>query len=283
MGLLFLNIFDGLLAMYVGFAIGFFIAYCLAQMIAEKTFNILSKMKEFVKFGSIAIGLLVLTLLSSSLDIFGYERHVPRPADIAGVQMTSMRVFDEPTLDELFVKDVDLINETTALHQAIINERNVLRHYGMLESQWNARYLSILYKLNSGNFISRTYFLPESFMISNSVPELRTRSHYSISLLLDRTDLISRIILDYYDVRDIIIEGDQILEFMDAFMKDLESNLIREGPWGNLTGNFHFVDEMREHNQYWLRRMSSFRVEYTDQSHVYNWLIVNGYSVLDGF
>jgi len=279
MGLLFLDMFQEIFAMYIGFAIGFFIAYCIAQMIAEKTFNILSKMKDFVKYGGIAFGILLFIVLSVRSDMFGYERRVPHSSDIVGIQMTSMRTFDVPTLDELLVKDIDIIHETMALHQAIINERNEFRYFDNIRRSHHSPSLSILYKLTNGNFLTRTYILPESIIESNDIGKLLIRSRYSVSLLIDRPDLIESINLYSSLLPNVeISEHDHIVEFVDAFMKDLENGIVFESFKRLFTDvRFSFVAEIQERDQYWLRRMSSFRLDNREQSHIYNWILANGF------
>jgi len=286
MGLLLLNMFYEVTYMYIGFVIGFFIAYCIAQMIAEKTFNILNKMRDFIKFTSVAVGIMLLITLLSRYDILGHERYVPRLADIDGVQMSFRQTYDSrtlnvPTDDELLVKNSGLIKEVAALHQAIINERNWWRHFGTMNEisfREPGRRLSIVYKLTNGNVISRTYTLPLGFTASNGVGNLQTRITYSASLFVDRPELISSIRLNTYCLHDFTLDDEHIFEFVEMFMKDLESGLISDSSHIQIfRGYFNFAVETHDYNRYWLLRMRPFRFEHSDQSNIYNWLSTNGY------
>jgi len=289
MGFIFYGMYESTTAMYVGFAIGFFIAYCIAQMIAEKTFNILNKMKDFIKFGAIAVGLLLLIIVSTWSDIFGYERYIPRLEDIEGIQIQDTRfLFDNrdaltnTILNELLVKDPEIINETIAFHQAILNEGEALRRYD-LERVRNSRYatrdFSILYKLRNGNVIVRHYHLPTSFRDENDLSGLLARNQLSISLFQNRPDLIDSIdlTLNRYHARlsdTHIVSPDHILELVNVLVKDHEYVIQGITPTSEfLQVRIFLADEFVS----WRRRINSFQfnIEYND--HIRDWLFENGY------
>ena len=235
-GFIFLFMFLNTYAMYIGFAIGFFIAYCIAQFFAEKTFNIRRKIKDVIKFGAIAGSLLLLIIISTGFDIFGYERRIPQISYIEGIQTLDVHtLFDNrdkllnTELNELLVKDMEIIADLMDLHQAIIDERKALRQFEILRMQnpRAGRHLDILYKLNNGNVIVRRYHLSESFMDDNNVLGLLARSHVSLSLLQNSPDLIGSIRIAFLvpghrqsESEILISEHDQIHGFVDALMKD---------------------------------------------------------------
>ena len=285
MGFIFLAMFSSSFAMYVGFAIGFFIAYCIAQMIAEKTFNIVNKLKDFKKFGAIAGGLLLLLIVVTRSDIFGYERYVPRIEDIQGVQILDVRfLFDNRNelantdLSELLVKDIDIINETVNLHQAIISERAELMR---VERYTSNQHTNILYKLENGNVVVRRYRLDDSFRNRNNVHGLEISSRLSTSLLQNRPYLINNIAISRfgfqrssYQPPDISIHrDDHILEFIDALMKDRD--IVNLPGANSLHVEIMFTPEGFSR----LSRMDSlsFRVANNDQSYVLDWLRKTSY------
>jgi len=298
-GGVFFATFDNIFVKYAGFAFGFFAGYYITQMIVEKSFNILYKTKDIKKFGAVALGLLLLIMVSTR---FGYERYVPNLRNIEGAQIATIQnFFIEPVPDKLLVKDVNIINEITAFHQTIIDERAVLRRFESNHSE-AGKYMSILYKLINGNFIARTYYLPESFVDNDNVNRLLVKSRYMASLFQDRPDLISSITLTLSTPMDgvtppaepiVISKHDHIVEIIDSLMKDLDQLnstnefLPREiysiqgrfdareslglASWDGVPGWF---DRQLHHN--W-RSMLSFEIAHAERSHIYEWLSLNGY------
>jgi len=285
-GYVFFGIFWSTSALYIGFVIGFFSAYCIAQMAAEKTFNILNKAKDFIQFGKFGAVTVILALLIIVFTRFWYEQHIPRFGDIKGVQILDVDVLVHnhdiltyTTLSELLVKDTEIISEVISLHQIIISERDVLRRpvrwHGSNDS---GQYLDILYKLNNGNVIVRSYFLPEPFMNENDVHRLLARSQLSISLLQNRPDLINRIELWVFGYQsrplDIpIYRRENILEFVNVLMKDQEQLLQ-----GNEIASAFIHANIVSIPVTTISTLNSLRFEiaYNDHSHVHEWLIEKG-------
>jgi len=261
-------------------------------MIAEKTFNILNKMKDFVKFGAIALGIMLLIVVSTRSDVFGYERHIPLFANIEGVQILDVNfLFDErdklnnTTLNELLVKDTEIINEIITLHQTIINERGALRQLQLARRRGlgaRVRQFNILYKLNNGNVVVRSYYLPMSFMTENDVHRLQIRSQLSMSLLQNRPDLINGIDIDplrsYLRDEYLITRHDHILELIDALMKDYDL-LIHPKVFerNNIHVRIVFEPEDLVFRFWWMDSLS-FEIGYDgDRSYVRDWLFEKEY------
>ena len=161
---------------YIWFVISFFITYCIAQMIDKKTFNILDKMKGFIKFGAVAVVILLIIIIS----IFRFERHVPRFADIEGIQL--IHVLDLMTsktlLNELLIKDAEIIDDVISLHQTIIRDRETLSRFvpeHRFDISGGGQRFNILYKLKNQNLVVRSYYLPEPFIQMNDVRGLLGR------------------------------------------------------------------------------------------------------------
>jgi len=292
LGFIFYETFWSTTAMYIGFVIGFFIAYCIAQMIAEKTFNILSKIKDFIKFGAIAVSILLLIIVSTGSDIFGYERRIPHFADIEGIQMQDVHFLfferdnlSNTTLNELLVKDQEIINETMALHQAILNERAALRQYQSGRrrgSGANVYNFNVLYKLNNGNVIVRSYPLPLSFMTENDVNGLMARSRLSISLFQNRPDLIYSIDIDphrFYSIDGVLISRQEhILGFINALEKDHDL-LTQPNTFymNSLPIRIILEPEDLGFSFRWIDSLFFEIVHDGHRSYVRDWLIENGY------
>jgi len=281
-------------AMYIALAIGFFIAYCIAQMIAAMTFKILNKMKDLTKFGAIAVGILLLVIVLTSADILGYERYVPHFADIEGVQMLDVDILSrnlgKPTnaaLSELLIKDTEIIKEAITLHQTIVNERQSIRQFHfdqLLRRPIVSLFLgqsrpsfSLLYKLKNGDLIVRRYYLPESFMDENDVHRLRARSR--LSLLQNRPDLIDGIQLTFYDPVHSVIYIDKpehIQEFIYALMND--HDLIQPIRFAQDAILVSFRAKALDLDNYWLNSLS-FEIVYNERGYVRDWLRENGYEL----
>jgi len=285
-GFIFFGIFWSTFAMYIGFIIGFFSAYCIAQMAAEKTFNILNKTKDFIqfgKFGAVAVGFALLIIVFTR---YWYEQHIPRFGDIKGVQILDVDVLvhnhdrlTNTAFSELLIKDTEIISEIIDLHQAIINERNVLRRpVRWRGSSDSGQHLDILYKLNNGNVIVRHYFLSEPFIDENDVHSLLARSQLSMSLLQNRPDLINRIELWVFGNQARPLEipigrRENILEFVNVLMKDQEQLLL-----GNEIASDFIHANIVSIPVTTISTLDSLRFEitYYDHSHVHEWLIEKG-------
>jgi len=270
------------------FIIGFFAACCIAKM-----FSIINKMKYFIKFGAIAIGLLFLIIITIRTDIFGYERYVPHITDVEGIQILDVDfLFIErdrlinSALSEVLVKDTEIINETIALHQAIINEREALRQFqsSSHSSRVGSHNFNILYKLKNGRVIARNYRLPESFMYENDFQSLLTRSRLSISLLQNRPDLIHRFEIfrrGSPNRRAYIIKHNHILEFAKVLMKDYDflnqqfTFVYFQDTLGHILVTIHFYPDPYHIPSH--VNSLSFEIEYSDSSHTLGWLLENGY------
>jgi len=123
-------------AMNIGFATIFFLSYCISKILAEMTLNISNIMKDFIKVAAVAIGLLLLIIVSISFDILRYERYVPRLEDIEGIQMLDAQALSRDSdrlsntaLSELLIKDIEIISEAVTFHQTIVDERLSLRRF----------------------------------------------------------------------------------------------------------------------------------------------------------
>jgi len=294
LGYIFYDPFVDVSDLFLGLVIGFIITHCIAQMIAEKTFNLFNKMKDIFKFGAVAFGFVFLIIILTRYDVFGFERHVPHLADIEGVQMLDVHfLYDNrnklanTTLNELLVKDIEIINETITLHQTIINERETLmKHKAGRRGGYfvEGRHFNLLYKLKGGKVIVRTYLLSDS--LRSDSRELQARSKLFTSLLQNRPYLINGIELalpfhsNDWKSEISISRHDHILALISALKKDHELFYQTSG-FGRASDDsivvrIIFEPEGLNLNHSWINSLS-FEIAYSDRSLVRSWLLENGY------
>ena len=165
-GMFFMMLFSARWGYYFGFVIGFILLFFIAQMIAEKTFHVIGKVKRLPYFGATAVGLYVLVLLVTRVGMMGYINHIPAANNIAGVRIYHNHWWwgdDQPP----FIREEAIINQVRDVHQEILNNQSALRGY-----QWRSYYQSwprlvimrqvpITYLLNNGAVVTRMYRIPQ--------------------------------------------------------------------------------------------------------------------------
>ena len=173
-------------AMYFGFVIGFAIFYIIAQMIAEKSFNIGGKIKSLVPYGAIMAGLYITMLLVTNFGMTSYINFVPSTYDIRGVSISNMArwqrhgVNDIFDIDDVFITEPEVIARVTELHQYILNNRDYLRdvRWRSFEGDWrNISEIPITYRLHDGTYILRSYMASEDFLMSSGISEFMHTRH----------------------------------------------------------------------------------------------------------
>ncbi len=174
LGLFFLDTIDSITFMYVGFVIGFIVAYFIAQMIAEKSFNVfVSKARDLIRFGGVAIGLFLLIILVTKFDLTGYSRYTPNPDDVTGVYLNYPNDYfggldNKSFKDNFFIEDKQIIADAIAIQKQIIGNKATLRRVflqnlsGRLDTE---KYGSVsrqyfLYKLKNEKIVLRRYIVP---------------------------------------------------------------------------------------------------------------------------
>ena len=152
------------LVFYTGAAIGAVLGYVVAAMIAWKTIYL--KKAWWGTLAALAITLAVLGLIDA--DFFGYERKVPAPEEVAGVEVyLSSLGNDEEDREGLLVQAENDYRKYTntyefkesaniALAQKI--HRLVIEQRGVRKETDNSKVLfHITYRLNNGKTIRRAY------------------------------------------------------------------------------------------------------------------------------
>ena len=172
LGAFLLALMKSIAAMYMGLVIGFTIAFFISQMIAEQSFHVFYKYKALAKHGCVALGIFAVVAVVSRTDITGYARYTPDPSEVQAVYFGYYRHGNDAN-EWRFIKDPDIINETLAVHQRIIDNRDEYRKgfLSMLGGNTSTRYLGdigfssqrLTYRLNNGKLIQREYVIREEF------------------------------------------------------------------------------------------------------------------------
>ena len=164
--------------LYVGFVIGFSLGYIIAQMIAEKTFNVVDKMKQLPVFGAVAVGLYLVTLVFTQFGMGGYVNHQPARNEIVGVHVgwRNLQWYDPERDQYTFTGDPAAIEGTLQVHRNILDNRSSLHaipamhnsrffyeRYGSANARWESSWL-FNYLLADGSVMTRLYSIPFDYM-----------------------------------------------------------------------------------------------------------------------
>lgn len=243
LGIFLLMMWKSIVFMYVGFAAGFVGAYFIAQMIAEKTFNVLDKSKDLIKFGSVIIVLFILAAGVIKLDLTGYSRYSPDPDDIEGVYLYHPYQYMAGTInpilyDNFFITDPKIISDAAAVHKEIVESRNELRDvfienitmrgsysekYGLIKGQY------FTFKLKNGKVVTRSYMVSQDFAEAAGLNALRMKDEVVLSnyYSFKTPEIIDKIELNYVgkegdsSVKIYIEQPEQVIEALAEIEKDI--------------------------------------------------------------
>ena len=174
MGAFMLTLFGGRFWWYVGFVLGFALMFIIAQMIAEKAFDIRHKIKLLIPFGGIMIGAYVVLVLIMTVGMRPYINRVPNPARVEAVAVQHHRGWRN--VPSGFVSDPEFIERVIEIHNEILANRAYLRRVHnnrRFNNQWGwSRSFPIVYRMDDGSYIRRNYFLTDTFFRRVGAEEL---------------------------------------------------------------------------------------------------------------
>ena len=121
--------------------------YYLAEMLLQKSFRVF----RVRAWGILALwGVLACLTLAFEFDLFGYERRIPAPEEIAQVQIPAIgRSTDDP----------EAIALCRQLHQRILDNKAHNENRAVADS---GRYIYLSYKLKDGSQLQRIYYVDSS-------------------------------------------------------------------------------------------------------------------------
>jgi len=277
------------MAWYVGAVIGFILAYFIAQMIAEKAFNVIkSKFKPLLYFGGVMICIYLIMLFVTNVAMRPYINRVPAQHEVQGVWLQHVwsRGWELPV-----ITDSDIIAQTIEIHQEIVNERSYLRRvfWQSMGGMSSHRSFPITYALHDGTHIYRVYTVSQSFMERHGIDELlysrrvllanassilqNPEEVTSIRLNLDRT-LADYDGIDFDEIVSMTFQGDSVESLMEAvtqdFLRDRRGWYSAE--WAD--GQIRWITVDFQHQ--WGSPLGSISLIFFHDGEIMNWLRENG-------
>ncbi|MCL1863925.1 MAG: hypothetical protein FWF78_10205 [Defluviitaleaceae bacterium] len=189
MAIIFLGTSNNIANMYIGAVIGFVVGYVAAQMIAEKSFLVLGKMKCLPIFGGVAVGVYLAVILVTQFGLSFFVNRLPSRDEVYAVYVTGHHLFGGNVTDgewrSISFTDPDVIEATLAAHQKILDGRGELhqipdrigyrartyaisQHDGTIRTREN---LFFRYILNDGTVVSRQYSITGDFIQNAGLTE----------------------------------------------------------------------------------------------------------------
>lgn len=169
---------ESVFMLHVGFIIGFALGFVVAQMIAEKSLNILEKFRVLPRFIGVVAALYVSVLLFTQFGMGFYVNRVPE--EVSGVSV-SVSWFE----DGIPHTDPEFIAATRAAHQIILDNIDEVREVPLINrSEWERsggwglpirENIFIQYVLENGRNVIRQYTLPVEFVEEMGLTEFLTR------------------------------------------------------------------------------------------------------------
>lgn len=220
-GALFYGIFFRWPMIYIGYAIGFVVAYFISQMMVEKNLSLFVKKKEFKFYLAGGVSVLAVILFVGITDITGYVRYVPNEYEIEGVLFD--HYYNDHTKD-FAITDEEIIGLTVEAHEELINDNfytyNVISGNGNFT---NSRGVSINYVLKNGYIVSRNYNIDIENYKNSKAKELYKREEVIFQRYrwIDDPNSAKEIEVRYYDN-----ERDRNLNFTITDPEEIESILV---------------------------------------------------------
>lgn len=144
---LFYNGQNRFLTMLICMLLGTALGYWAGQMLLHKSLRVLSK-GNWVRCSAVML-VVAAGMLGCRYDITGFSRYVPDAADVQSVMMG---------YGGGIVTDREIIEETVALHQQIVDQRYVIEAEAA-RADW-APSFRITYQLQDGSYVLRSFSLP---------------------------------------------------------------------------------------------------------------------------
>ena len=144
---LFYNGQNRFLTMLICMLLGTALGYWAGQMLLHKSLRVLSK-GNWVRCGAVML-VVAAGMLGCRYDITGFSRYVPDAADVQSVMLG---------YGGGIVTDREIIEETVALHQQIVDQRYVIEAEAA-RADW-APSFRITYQLQDGSYVLRSFSLP---------------------------------------------------------------------------------------------------------------------------
>jgi len=217
---------------HIGAAIGFALAYFIAQMVAEKAFNIFrTKTKYLLYFGGAMLVLYLGMVLFTGLGMSFYTNRIPPLGQISHVS------FDNQwTWNRSYVRGPEIITQATAIHNEILANRSNVRSArwsSMFTDNWsNYREFNITYVLQNGRRVNRTYTLTAHMFMELGINELMHHPAVVIARhpFLDYPEIARAVVLQSGDLYELGLIATRRIYIQDMvpFLQAVRTDFMRD-------------------------------------------------------
>ena len=172
----FLQLLFGSVFMFVGFIIGFYVS----QMLLQRKVNIFKK-KTFITLGIFA-GVMVLSLVLTALDPLGITRWTPQTKQVKSVALTDDYNYDPLENDPYYLialEDDAAIEDVIEIHEMLIKEGFSHDRTSLVSGVYTPRRgVTLVYTLENGQTVSRSYYYDTDSQISAALKKFYTRPEF---------------------------------------------------------------------------------------------------------
>lgn len=224
--------------LYLGYVIGGYLGYIIADMLIHKTIWVFKNIKGFI----IYMIIVMIAFVGIKADITGFERRMPDD-NIESVYY-GHGLYSYWNGDQEGLKELDNIASIKELHKEIFENK---KEFINKENSQETRIIGLAYKLKSGKTIYRDYTVSNEFVKNNqhikkiyNSEEYKKSYHAIFNLDLSKVDYIE-INPDYHMNRNVkIINDKEIKELMEVIKEDIQDETYEEynsniAPWATIT------------------------------------------------
>lgn len=205
---------------YLGIFIGGIIGYYIAEVILNKTFNVVSKMKGVLKY----LIIIFIIIIGIEFDVTGYERKIPEIENIESIEYDNNRggyqyIIDGELVNTEFTKK-DTIKGFIELHKELLKLKS-----SDSDKKYTVKYFK--YNLENGKRIIRKYRF-ERPLVEDKIKEIYKIESYKIEKYKFLFNLTENKIYDLnlrnntrnsFDNISLNIKSDYV-SFIDSLQKD---------------------------------------------------------------
>ncbi|QZY55943.1 DUF6449 domain-containing protein [Crassaminicella profunda] len=226
---------------YIGYMMGAFLGYMIAEMIIQKSIWIFKNLKGFVIYTVV----ILIAFTGIKFDLVGYEKRIPNVEDIQSVYYGNglYRYWSDDAFDSS-LKTSENIHLVRNLHSEIIANKEKFIHE---KENIIMRYIGIAYKLKNGKTLTREYHVPKEFANTNgTIPKIYESKEYKMNHYdIFHLDLnhVNYIRIDP-ELRNHgnnvkIVDADEIRAMTDAIKIDIMDETYKEStdtknPWAHI-------------------------------------------------
>jgi len=196
------------------FVVGFLVGYFTAQMLLRRTIKVFTG-RVLLWFAVFAVAMFASVGLVR-LDPAGYAYWVPRPAEVASIQISTDSDGDF-SRDWLLLEDPQDVAEITELH------RDVTEKLGKYPGK-NTTSMTLRYTLKNGKQITRVYGY--GVPVDALVPFF-SRAEYVLGFTGDLEEFLDRV--PYLEIESNVITGEKARELLRAVIADCEAGNMAQG------------------------------------------------------